>query len=136
MLLDTRHFLICPDCCLYFCELLTMTSTSSGALAVVLVLSIFTGAVPVSSYISQPVHMFNDSSAHITTHTETRLINGYNTTAYYAWIGNPIDHFHVLYPELANGSCGHYLYPSRVARRVGCEYATNGGERLLLIANE
>ena len=80
-----------------------------------------------SNYITQPASTTGNSSAGISYNQAIKEFNGYNITAYYAWVLNPINHFRVLYPETSNGSCGGYLFTSRRAKSEGCIYATNGG---------
>lgn len=80
-----------------------------------------------SDYITQSASFSNNSDAGLTYHTQSKMYNGYNTNAYYAWVSNPIPYFRVLYPTSSNGSCEGYLRPSRVAKEQNCQYATNGG---------
>lgn len=70
-----------------------------------------------------PAHTTTSAGPDLTYSTHT----AFGTTAYVANVSNPRAHFRVLYPKLANSSCGGYTKPSVIARVENCLYATNGG---------
>jgi len=84
------------------------------------------------SYFKQPAHKSNDTTLNITLST----YKDYNTNGYMAIIDNPIDHFHVYYPELDNHSCGGRADSSETAAKKGCILATNGGPFNMVNTND
>ena len=78
-------------------------------------------------YVTQMASSTNSSGSELQYKTASKMYNGFATNCFYAWVPNPVSHFHVYYPESSNGSCAGYLRPSHVAKEKNCEYATNGG---------
>src|SRR3989338_7976677 len=82
-----------------------------------------------SSYITQKAAGVwnNPSGPELTFSAHVKIFNHRKVTAFLAVVAQPMGYFHVLFPQLPNGTCGGYLNTTERASQEGCLFATNGG---------
>jgi hypothetical protein len=107
----------------------TTTTFTLLAMVMVMVMLTFTVAPVALQLISQPAagSWNHPGGPDLQFSTHVKIFNHRRVTAYLAVVGQPLGYFQVMYPALANHSCGGYLNTTQVAQQRGCLFATNGG---------